>query len=71
MTIHDFCTFEIAVYSSMVDWDTCAYLLFCQEEGIFCGYLLQVGNQFLFGSLCSCGGEYSGSAAPYSRVHIM
>lgn len=49
----------IAAYSSVVDWDTCAYLLFCWEEEIFCGYLLQIREQFLSGSLRYCGGEYS------------
>ena len=55
----------------MADWDTCAYLLFCQKEAIFCGYLLQVGNQFLYGSLCYCGGEHSASPASYARAHII
>lgn len=50
---------EIAAYSSVVDWDTCAYLLFCWEEEIFGGYRLQVGEQFLSGSLCYCGGKHS------------
>jgi hypothetical protein len=50
---------EIAAYSSMVNWDSCAYLLFSQEEGIFRRCILQVGEQFLSGSFCYCGGEYS------------
>lgn len=50
---------EIAAYSSMVDWDSCAYLLFSQEEGIFRGRILQVGQQFLSGSFCYCGGEHA------------
>ena len=50
---------EIAAYSSMVDWDSCAYLLFSQEEGIFRGRILQVGQQFLSGSFCYCGGEHT------------
>lgn len=48
----------IAAYTSVVDWDTCAYLLFCWEEEIFCGYLLQVREQFLSCSLCHCCGEH-------------
>jgi hypothetical protein len=48
---------EIAAYSSMVNWDSCAYLLFSQEEGIFRRCILQVGEQFLSGSFCYCGGE--------------
>jgi hypothetical protein len=50
---------EIAAYSSMVDWDSCAYLLFSKAEGIFCRCILQVGEQFLSGSFCYCGGAYT------------
>lgn len=50
---------EIAAYSSMVDWDSCAYLLFSKEEGVFRRRILQVGKQFLSRSFCYRSGEHS------------
>lgn len=48
---------EIAAYSTMVNWNPCTCLLFSRAQAILCGYLLQIGKQFLSGPLHYRGGE--------------
>lgn len=48
---------EIAAYSTMVDWNSCVDLLFSRAEAILCRHYLEVGEQFLFSTLCYCGGS--------------
>lgn len=46
---------EIAAYSTMVDWNSCACLLFSRAKAFFHGYFCQIRQQFLFGPICYCG----------------